>query len=99
MGGGGLYSTVGDYLKFARMILHGGILNGARVLRPETVTAMSHNAMGTLGCNAIKTFAPEVSHDVDFLAGMKWRLSFMITTQQNPTGASPVSLAAAAHAN
>ncbi len=40
MGGGGLYSTVGDYLKFARMILHGGILNGARVLRPETVTAM-----------------------------------------------------------
>jgi CubicO group peptidase (beta-lactamase class C family) len=99
MGGGGLYSTVGDYLKFARMILHGGILNGARVLRPETVTAMSHNAMGNLVCNAMKTFAPEFSHDVDFLAGMKWGLSFMINPQQMPTGRSPGSLAWAGLAN
>ena len=37
MGGGGLYATVGDYLKFTRMILHGGTLNGAQVLKPETV--------------------------------------------------------------
>ncbi len=99
MGGGGLYSTVGDYLKFARMILHGGILNGARVLRLETVTAMSHNAMGNLVCNAMKTFAPEFSHDVDFLAGMKWGLSFMINPQQMPTGRSPGSLAWAGLAN
>src|SRR6266851_1361967 len=99
MGGGGLYSTVGDYLKFARMILHGGILNGARVLRPETVTAMSHNAMGNLVCNAMKTFAPEFSHDVDFLAGMKWGLSFMINPQQMPTGRSPGSMAWAGLAN
>jgi CubicO group peptidase (beta-lactamase class C family) len=99
MGGGGLYSTVGDYLKFARVILHGGILNGARVLRPETVTAMSHNAMGNLVCNAMKTFAPEFSHDVDFLAGMKWGLSFMINPEQLPTGRSPGSMAWAGLAN
>ena len=37
MGGGGLYSTVGDYLEFAQMILHGGTFNGAQILRPETV--------------------------------------------------------------
>ena len=30
MGGGGLYSTVGDYLKFTQMILHGGKFNGAK---------------------------------------------------------------------
>ncbi|HVN29453.1 MAG TPA: serine hydrolase domain-containing protein, partial [Candidatus Binataceae bacterium] len=48
MGGGGLYSTVGDYLKFTRMILHGGSFNGARVLSPETVELMSRNAMGDL---------------------------------------------------
>ena len=35
MGGGGLYATVGDYLKFARMILGKGALNGVRVLQPE----------------------------------------------------------------
>ena len=30
MGGGGLYATVGDYLKFTQMILHGGTFNGAQ---------------------------------------------------------------------
>ncbi len=37
MGGGGLYGTVGDYLRFVRMILNGGQLDGERVLKPETV--------------------------------------------------------------
>ncbi len=32
MGGGGLYATVSDYLRFARMILGGGALDGTRVL-------------------------------------------------------------------
>jgi CubicO group peptidase (beta-lactamase class C family) len=99
MGGGGLYSTVGDYLKFLQMILHGGIFSGARVLRPETVATMSHHAMGNVVCNAMKTFAPEFSHDVDFLAGMKWGLSFMINPEQLPTGRSPGSLAWAGLAN
>ena len=99
MGGGGLYSTVGDYLKFLQMVLHGGTFNGAQVLRPETVATMSHHAMGNLVCNAMKTFAPEFSHDVDFLAGMKWGLSFMINPEQLPTGRSPGSLAWAGLAN
>jgi hypothetical protein len=34
MGGGDLYSTVGDHLKFTQMILHGGTFNGAEMLRP-----------------------------------------------------------------
>ena len=99
MGGGGLYSTVGDYLKFLQMILHGGTFDGARVLRPETVATMSHHAMGNLVCNAMKSFAPEFSHDVDFLAGMRWGLSFMINPEQLPTGRSPGSLAWAGLAN
>ena len=49
-GGGGLYSTVGDYLKFTQMILHGGTFNGVKVLQPETVATMSRNAMGNLVC-------------------------------------------------
>jgi methyl acetate hydrolase len=32
MGGGGLYSTAGDYPRFARMILDGRTLDGARIL-------------------------------------------------------------------
>jgi CubicO group peptidase (beta-lactamase class C family) len=99
MGGGGLYATVGDYLKFARMIMHGGILNGVRVLQPQTVATMSRNAMGDLVCNAMKTTASSTSNDVDFIDGMKWGLSFLINPEPLPTGRSAGSLAWAGLAN
>jgi CubicO group peptidase (beta-lactamase class C family) len=99
MGGGGLYATVGDYLKFARMIMHGGTLNGVQVLRPETVALMSQNAMGELVCNPMKTAAPSFTNDVDFLAGMKWGLSFLINPEPLPSGRSAGSLAWAGLAN
>jgi methyl acetate hydrolase len=99
MGGGGLYSTVGDYLKFTRMLLHGGSFNGVEVLRPTTVATMSRNAMADLVCNPMKTAAPAVTNDVDFVAGMKWGLSFLINPKALPTGRSPGSLAWAGLAN
>ena len=99
MGGGGLYSTVGDYLKFAQMILHGGTFNGVQVLRPDTVAVMSQNAMGDLVCNPMKTAIPAFTNDVDFVAGMKWGLSFLINPEPLPTGRSAGSLAWAGLAN
>ncbi len=39
-GGGGLFSTVDDYLAFARMLLAGGTLDGVRVLSDESVRLM-----------------------------------------------------------
>ncbi len=42
-GGVGLISTVRDYLRFARMFINGGELDGARVLQPETVAMMTVN--------------------------------------------------------
>lgn len=39
-GGGGLWSTVDDYLAFARMLLAGGALDGVRVLSEESVRLM-----------------------------------------------------------
>ncbi|HEY0183078.1 MAG TPA: serine hydrolase domain-containing protein [Rhodopila sp.] len=99
MGGGGLYSTVGDYLKFARMILQSGTFDGAQLLRSETVATMSNNAMGDLVCNPMKTANPGSTNDVDFVAGMKWGLSFLINPEALPTGRSPGSLAWAGLAN
>lgn len=99
MGGGGLYSTAGDYLKFTQMILHGGQLNGVRVLRPETVATMSANAMGELVCNVMKSAVAPATNDVGFVAGMKWGLSFLINPHQMPTGRSAGSLAWAGLAN
>ena len=99
MGGGGLYSTAGDYLRFTRMILNGGTLDGVRVLARETVAAMSANAMGDLVCRPLKTAAPPASNDVDFIDGMQWGLSFLINPQPMPTGRSAGSLAWAGLAN
>ena len=42
-GGYGLTSTLDDYMRFARMLLNGGELDGARVLHPETVRLMATN--------------------------------------------------------
>ena len=39
-GGGGLFSTAGDYYRFCQALLNGGELGGARVLKPETVKLM-----------------------------------------------------------
>jgi CubicO group peptidase (beta-lactamase class C family) len=42
-GGGGLVSTAHDYLRFCRMMLHGGTLDGAQILSPKTVALFSLN--------------------------------------------------------
>ena len=42
-GGGGLVSTASDYMRFAQMLLNGGVLNGVRLLRQETVELMMTN--------------------------------------------------------
>ena len=36
-GGGGLFSTVKDYSRFAQMLLHGGTLDGERILGRKTI--------------------------------------------------------------
>jgi len=42
-GGGGLVSTASDYLRFCRMLLNGGELDGARLLGPKTIELMTQN--------------------------------------------------------
>ena len=101
MGGGGLYGTAGDYLTFCRMILQDGALNGAQVLRRDTVALMAQNHIGALEIGVFKTAIPPLSNDVELFPGMskKWGLSFLINTQTAPTGRSANSLAWAGLAN
>ena len=44
-GGGGLLSTASDYFRFAQALLDGGVLGGARVLKPETVRLMRRSVL------------------------------------------------------
>ena len=44
-GGQGLWSTLDDYLAFARMFLDAGSVDGLRLLRPETLKLMTSNCL------------------------------------------------------
>ena len=54
-GGGGLVSTTEDYLRFARMLLGGGELDGVRILGRKTVELMSINHLP--GDGELRSFA------------------------------------------
>ena len=101
MGGGGLYGTAGDYIKFTQMILNKGKGNGNQVLRPETVAVMGQNHIGALNMTRLTTAVAWATNDVDLYPGMekKWGLSFMINTARTTEGRSPGSLAWAGLAN
>lgn len=101
MGGGGLYSTAGDYIKFTQMILNKGRGNGNQVLKPETVALMGQNHIGDLTIGKMTTVAPMYTNDVDLFPDIvkKWGLSFLINTAKTPEGRSSGSLAWAGLAN
>jgi methyl acetate hydrolase len=87
MGGGGLYGTVGDYLRFVRMILNGGQLDGERVLKPETVASLSLNHMGNCRVGVLKAAIP-LTNDAEFFPGVQksWSLAFQINHEPVFTG-------------
>ena len=101
MGGGGLYGTAGDYLKFCQMILNKGKGNGNQVLKPETVATMGQNHIGELNMGKMTSAVAFATNDVDLYPDMvkKWGLSFLINTAKTPEGRSPGSLAWAGLAN
>jgi CubicO group peptidase (beta-lactamase class C family) len=101
MGGGGLYGTAPDYIRFVRMLLNGGALYGNRVLKPETVKSMAQNHIGELNVTKLTTALPDASNDVDLWPDQdkKWGLGFLINTRRTPEGRSPGSLAWAGLAN
>jgi methyl acetate hydrolase len=93
-GGGGIYSTAPDYLTFLRMLMQGGALHGARILRPETVALMGQNQIGNIDVGVLRTTTPALSNDVDFFPGIgrKWGFGHMVTMQAGPDGRSAGSL-------
>lgn len=54
-GGAGIFSTAGDYARFAQMLLNGGTLDGRRILGRRTVELMTANHMVTLPNNQAAT--------------------------------------------
>jgi CubicO group peptidase (beta-lactamase class C family) len=98
--GGGLISTARDYLHFCRMILNRGTLNGARILKAETVADMCRNQV-PMPAGRLNTNLPGFSNNIDFFPGMDcgWSLGFLINPETGPEGRAAGTLAWSGIAN
>lgn len=74
-GGGGLVSTASDYMRFCRMLLNGGALDGARLLAPKTVEMMRSDHLA----DDLKPFAVRKSTSGD-TKGCGFGLGFRVVT-------------------
>ena len=74
-GGAGMISTIGDYGRFAQMMLNGGTLDGHRYLKPETVALMTRDHLG-----------PEISREKLYFPGPRsgFGLGFAVRTAATP---------------
>lgn len=90
MGGHGLYATVGEYMKFIRMLLNDGRGPGGTVLRPETVAAMSQDGLAALGLSVggWTTSIPSLSNTGEFFPGTDkgWAYTFLTNRTATPSG-------------
>jgi len=75
-GGGGLISSTADYHRFARMLLRGGELDGARLLQPETVAQMRTNHLP--GGGDLASMSQAMFSEADY-AGVGFGLGFAMT--------------------
>ena len=94
MGGHGLYATVGDYMKFIRMVLGDGAGSNGRVLKPETVAQMSRNGLGALKVGGWPTSIPSLTNAGEFFPGLSksWAYTFMVNDEPTPSGRPAGSL-------
>lgn len=101
MGGHGLYSTVGDYMRFIRMILNDGQGENGRVLKASTVAQMAQNGLGTKKIKVLPGVIRTLSNDAEFFPGMpkSWAYTFMINDETAPTGRPAGALGWAGLAN
>lgn len=84
-GGHGLHATPRDYLRFQRMLLGRGTLDGTQILKPETVEAAFTNQIGEIDFPPeIKTADPGSTADFNAGPGLKWGLGLLLNTEQQP---------------
>ena len=67
--GHALYSTAPDYMRFLRMYLNKGTLDGARMLSEKGLESMLANQIGDIPIPLLKTAAPAITADCRALPG------------------------------
>ncbi|MGK8194240.1 serine hydrolase domain-containing protein [Burkholderia cepacia] len=88
-GGSGLVSTAGDYLRFCRMLLNRGSIDGHRILSPKTVELMTINHLPggrTLDRMSRSTFSEAVYPGLGFGLGFAVTQDLAATMQPGSVG-------------
>lgn len=81
-GGGGLVSTAADYMRFARMLLNGGELDGHRLLGPKTLQLMASNHLP--GGKDLTQMSKSLFSEATY-AGVGFGLGFAVTVDPAAT--------------
>ncbi|NNF78305.1 MAG: beta-lactamase family protein, partial [Rhizobiales bacterium] len=85
--GHALYSTGPDYLRFLRMFLNKGALDGARILSEAGVRRMLENHIGDIRIGKMVSVAPALTADVDLFPDIDKTHSFgFMRTEQDIAG-------------
>ena len=82
IGGGGLYSTAGDYMRLLRALLDGAILGDA------SRAALFANQVGDLRAGVLISSNPAMTNDFDLMPGTVtgWSLGLLLNTSTGPDG-------------
>lgn len=93
-GGGGLFSTASDYLKFERMLAGGGKLGDKRILQSQTVALMGRNQIGDLPLPEMHSSIPQLAKEPIRVPGSldKFGLGLALNTKPVEGGRSAGSL-------
>ena len=82
--GHALYSTAPDYMKFLRMVLRKGELDGTRILSEAAVDQMLVNQMNGLTFQTMHTTAPPLTADVELPDGTTHSFAFVRSESDQP---------------
>jgi CubicO group peptidase (beta-lactamase class C family) len=69
--GHALYSTAPDYMRFLRMVLNKGTLDGKRIISAAGLESMLANQIGSTPIPRLKTSAPAITADTEFFPGKR----------------------------
>jgi methyl acetate hydrolase len=96
-GGGGLFSTAPDYMRFVRALMADGALDGRRILSAQSLAMMGKNQIGELAVRPMPSLMPQLAVDRAELPGApdKFGLGFALNTKSmdTPRGVNTLSWA------
>jgi len=101
MGGGALFGSAPDYMRFLRMWLSDGAGENGRVLRPETVAMAARDNLDGMKIKRLPGVNRAVTNEAEFFPGLSksWGLTFMVNDEDAPTGRPAGSIGWAGLAN